>query len=356
MEFYILDKDFAVIDILESFSSMVWNEKYYSYGDFQTSISGFAEVVNNLRKDYYISRSDSNSLMIIEGWDPNTNTTEGHQIMYTGRDLKSILKRRIIWKQTTISGNFQNAIKKLVTENAISPSDPDRKIPKLIFEESTDPAITSITIEEMQFTGNELYEVVEALCKQHKVGWDIILKDNQMVFKLYSGKNRGTSQVALPQITFSVQNDNLISSNHKVDTSTYRNVTLIAGEGEGLDRKTATYGSASGLDRRELFTDARDISSNEGSDDAISPTAYQNLLIERGKTKLSECKVSEEVEATVDTSEYSIYQFNEDYFMGDIVNVIDVYGNETQSRITEMTTAITETGIDSHPIFEYEEV
>lgn len=208
----------------------------------------------------------------------------------------------------------------------------------------------------MQFTGDELYEVVEALCKQHKVGWDIILKDNQMVFKLYSGKNRGTSQVALPQITFSIQNDNLISSNHKVDTSTYRNVTLIAGEGEGLDRKTATYGSASGLDRRELFTDARDISSNEGSDDVISPTAYQNLLIERGKTKLSECKVSEEVEATVDTSEYSIYQFNEDYFMGDIVNVIDVYGNETQSRITEMTTAITETGIDSHPIFEYEEV
>lgn len=356
MDFNILDKHFNVISVLESFASMVWNEKYYSYGDFQMDISGFADEINDLQREYYISKSDSNSLMIIEGWNPNTNTTEGNHIMYSGRDCKTLLMRRIIWQQTTISGNLQNGIKRLVVENAINPTDPNRKIPNLIFEDSDDPAVTSIRINEMQFTGDELYEVIEALCKQHKIGWDITLKNNQLVFKLYSGKNRGTSQVTLPQITFSVQNDNLIKSNHKVDIRPYKNVTLIAGEGEGLDRKTATYGTSSGLDRRELYTDARDISSNEGTEEQISDADYINLLIERGKTKLSECKVDEEVEATVDTSEMSMYQFNKDYFMGDVVNVIDIYGYESLSRITEMTTAITKTGIDSHPIFEYEEV
>lgn len=44
----------------------------------------------------------------------------------------------------------------------------------------------------------------------------------------------------------------------------YRNVALVAGEGEGLDRKTIPVGAAEGMERYELYVDARDVSSNEG--------------------------------------------------------------------------------------------
>ena len=42
------------------------------------------------------------------------------------------------------------------------------------------------------------------------------------------------------------------------------------------------------MNRRELFTDARDISSNVGSDDALTDAEYMAQLQQRGKEKLAE--------------------------------------------------------------------
>ena len=66
-----------------------------------------------------------------------------------------------------------------------------------------------------------------------------------------------------------------------------KTVTLVGGEGEGADRRYTTVGGGSGLNRRELFTDARDISSNVGSDDALTDAEYMAQLQQRGKEKIS---------------------------------------------------------------------
>ena len=355
MDINVLDKDLNVVCVIDSFRSLIWNDKYDEPGDFELCVPAGIPGAEYLLPDYYIEIPDSPKTMIIEKQQPSTDVDDGDTIIFSGRSLESLLDRRIVWQQTTVSGNLQNAIKTLINENAISPTISDRTMTNLIFTDSTDTNVASITIDSTQFTGDNLLEVVETLTQNNNLGFKILLNsNNKFEFQLYSGTDRSFNQTTYPQVEFSLRNDNLFSSKRTLDKTNYKNVTLIAGEGEGLDRTTATYGSASDLERREYFTDARDISSNEGSEDEIAPAEYQNLLVERGKSKLDELQIEREVEAEVDTSEYAMFQYQEDYFIGDVVNVVDRFGVTFTARVTEMTVSINSSGYSSYPIFEYE--
>lgn len=357
MDINILNTNYDIVGVLDSFTSLIWNVRYDEVGDFELKVPVSARDIEWLQEDYYIEIPDSDRTMIIEQQEPDMDVEKGDVVIFKGRPLESILDRRIIWQQTTVSGNLQNAIKKLINENVINPSISDRKISNFVFINSTDTNVTSITIDETQFTGDNLLEAVMTLCQNNNLGFKITLNSSkQFEFRLYAGANRTTSQIIYPQVVFSLENDNLFSSKRTQDKTNYKNVTLIAGEGEGLARRTATYGSANGLDRREYFSDARDISSNEGMDDEIPASEYTNMLIERGKSNLKEHIIKKEVEAEVDTSERAMFKYQEDYFIGDIVNVLDRYGVQFSARIKEMTVSLTQKGYQSYPIFEYEEV
>lgn len=357
MDIEVYDREFNLLSILDIYESFLWNVKYYEDGDFELVVPDKFDILQDFQLDNYIGIADSDRLMIIEKMEPNGDANDGNEVKISGRSLESILRRRIVWQQTTISGNLHNAIKRLINEAIINPSIADRKISNFIFEDSTDTAVTSISIDEVQFTGDNLFEVISELCKTYKIGFKITLNSNkQFVFKLYSGKDRTNRQLVNPAVEFSSNNDNLISTKYVVDKKEYCNITLVAGEGEGLERKTATYGSGSGLDRRELFTDARDISSNEGTEDEIPLAQYLVLLQERGKEKLTEKIIEKTIDSEVDGSENTMYKFNVDYYMGDIVDVIDYGGRVSTSRITEMTVTVTTSEISIHPIFEYEEL
>lgn len=357
MDINIMNTSFDIAAVLDGFSSFIWNERYNEPGNFEIVVPANSKAFSSLVLDNYLQINESEKIMIIEKMEPLTDAEAGQTAIFSGRSLESILDRRIVWTQTTISGNLQNAIKRLLNENIINPSISARKISNFIFQTSSDTAVTSITIDETQFTGDNLLTVIETLCQNNKLGFKITLNSSkQFVFSLYAGKNRTTSQNTLPQVVFSLDNDNLFSSKRTIDKTNLKNVTLIGGEGEGLDRKTATYGTVSGFNRREYFTDARDISSNEGREDEIPAAEYTNLLIERGKSKLAEQIIKKEVEAEVDTSEKSLFKYQEDYFIGDLVENVDEYGQAFTSRITEMTTHITGSEYSSYPIFEQEDL
>ena len=298
MDIEVYNENFDLILILDIYESLVWNDRYYEHGDFTLDIPDNTSITQFLQPYYYLGIAASEKLMIIEQQTPSSDSVDGNMVEISGRSLESILLRRIIWQQTTISGNVQNAIQRLLNEAIISPSVADRKISNFIFSASTDTNVTSKTINEKQYTGDNLYDVISEICKEVKLGFKITLNSNkQFVFQLYSGNDRTSTQLTYPAVEFSYNNDNLISTKYTMDTKDYCNVTLVAGEGEGLERKTATYGSSSGLSRRELYTDARDISSNEGSDDEIPLETYITLLQERGKEKLAEREILREIDS-----------------------------------------------------------
>lgn len=359
MELFCLDKNFTTIAILDSFESLLWIERYYEVGEFELYAPISQELLSAMQIGYYLWRKDSQKVMIIESVKLEANSEDGHYLTATGRSLESILDRRIIWEQTRIQGNLQNGIKKLITDAIISPKSEDRKISNFRFLDSTDSAVTSIKVD-AQFTGDNLYEAIKSLCQVNDLGFKISLnEDYQFVFELYAGETRDYTQVKNPYVTFSPEFDNLQSSSYFEDITGYKTIVLVAGEGEGSERRTAicetgaTVTPPTGMDRREMYVDARDLSSTEydeeGNEHHISDEEYGKSLITRGFENLDEQIFVKDFEGGVDP--FSMFKYDKDYYLGDVVQIRNEFAIEARVRVTEVIRSNSVNGDEIYPTF-----
>lgn len=351
MNLTILDTNLEPLAILDTYESLIWTDRYQAYGDFEIYESVRDDgLLSVLKQDYYLENTDSDHIMIIEQTQISSDTDSGNHLKISGRSLESLLERRIVWGQKILSGNFQNGVETLLNENIISPTDANRKIENFIFKASTDPYIVALKID-AQYTGDNLYDVIKALCEEAGIGFKVTLNSSkQFVFELYHGSNRSYDQEENPYVIFSPKYDNIINSNYIESKASLKNVTLIGGEGEGAERRYTTVGVASGLDRRELFTDARDISSDIGDGQTLSTEEYTAQLQQRGKEKLAEninvVSFEGEIETTI------MFKYGIDFFMGDIVQFANEYGHESKVRVIEMVRSEDEDGCSAYPTFE----
>lgn len=352
MEAHILDKDFNTIYILDVFNSFIWTDRYNKYGDFEITTEVSDSLLDNLRENYYICLKSSDHAMIIEDLSIDTDVETGNILTISGRSLESILDRRIIWNITKISGNLQEAIKKLINENIISPAIEERKIPNFIFEDSTDENITKLEIEAGQYMGENLYDVITSICDYYSIGFKIYLNENnQFVFKLYCGIDRSYKQEIVPYVVFSPSFENIINSSFFQSNSLLKNVSLIRGEGEGANVKTAIVkiGSETGLNRRELYTDARDIMTYDG-EATLSDEEYTKQLKQRGIENLNENVYVKSFSGQVETTNMFVY--GTDFYMGDIVQIVNEYNMESRSRIIELIQSHSADGYTIYPTFD----
>lgn len=349
MDLLVLNKSLDVIAIVDVYESIIWTERYYEYGDFELYTAMTQDILNYIKTDNYIQRVGSDRVMIIEEIKIDTDSETGNHITITGRSLESILDRRVVWSQTTISGNLQNGLKKLINENIISPSKEERKISNFIFKDSTDSQITGLTVE-AQYTGDNLYDVISKVCEEKSIGFKVSLNENkQFVFELYAGADRSYEQTNYPYVVFSPNFDNIINSNYLESKENLKNVALVGGEGEGTARKYLAIGNTSGLDRRELFVDARDISSEGEDGQTLTTEQYNELLKQRGNEYLADYTDLVSFEGAVETN--IMYKYGVDFFDGDIVQIANEYGHEAKVRILEVVISENEEGNSVYPTF-----
>ena len=123
---------------------------------------------------------------------------------------------------------------------------------------------------------------------------------------------------------------------------------LIGGEGEGSERKYIEVNSTlDGLNRREMFVDARDITSRIDGEHSLTLEEYNKLLTQRGILKLSEKKVGMNFEGKIESSQLFVY--GKDYEIGDIVQIENAYGYKTGARITEAVISYSSEGFSIYP-------
>lgn len=349
MDIFVLDQKFETIDIIDNYESLIWTDRYFKYGDFELYLPMQSRLLASLQKDNYLYIRDSEHMMIIEDFEITTDVEIGNRLTVTGRSLESILDRRIVWGQKTYSGTIHTVIKNLIADAITAPEISPRKIDNFVFQDSSDESVNDITID-AQFTGDNLYEVISSLCKLANAGFRVTLDaNNNFVFSLYSGQDRSYAQDSNPYVVFSPSFENIVDSRYVETNSSHRNVTLVAGEGEGSDRKTITIGDISGLSRRELFTDARDISS-QTEDGTLTTEQYNAQLTERGNEKLLAYAASTAFEGKAETTR--MFRYGEDFFMGDIVQIANEFGMESRAYITGMILSQNERGLSAYPTFE----
>ena len=133
MDIYVLNENLEIIDPADEHESVIWTSRYFEHGDFELYLPCSKENLARYASDRYLMRWDSPTTMIIEKTEIETTEEDGEKLIITGRCLKSLLKRRVVWNQTTFTNKtLEYIIRSLITMNIISPSDPERKIDNFI--------------------------------------------------------------------------------------------------------------------------------------------------------------------------------------------------------------------------------
>jgi len=330
----IMNTNFERLAVIDDYASVIWASRYYTSGDFELVVDVNKNNMKLFVKDYYVVRDDDENVGIIEDIKIQKNADNREQFIVTGRFLDSILGRRIIAKQTTVTGKISACINKLITENVISPSISARTINNFVLG-SYDITQTM----KAQYTGKNLLETIAEICKTYGIGFKVTLNaDHEFVFQLYEGVDRTYDQTANPWVIFSDEFDNLLSADYEENYKDYTTAALVAGEGEGLDRKTVWVADEqTGINRREVYVDQRQIRSDDGE---ISAAEYEELLEEAGQEHLT--KFTTLFSGTV---YFDSVTYKEDIGLGDLCVIENKrWGIYLNSRLLEVIESVNEAG------------
>ena len=345
-EIYILDDKFNTIGVFDYYKSLIWSNRYYKIGDFELQIPFNAETKEKIKQNYYIYRSsDYNGEIIerpklIEKIELIDNVSE-YSLLVSGRDASALLERRIIYPTATLSGKVEDCIYNLIKEHLIEPTNANRKIDTIIAQNT---GLLKETIEE-QVTGDTLLDYIEDVCNDYKYGFrmDLDCKENKFIFKLYDGADRTDT------VDISKEFDNMIKYDYVSDITEYRNMAWACGYGEGTERKNVMLNDDKvGLDRYELFVDARDLTEMDSEGQIIPEEKYMDQLKQRASEKLSDKQIS--ITNSCEVEPNTSFIFNKDYFLGDLITCKSY--QTFKERIVETTESSTATGIKTELTFE----
>lgn len=322
---------------VDDYTSFIWTTRYYEPGDFELTVPMSSHNLQYLQVNNYVMRGDDDTEMgIIERREVTQDLNGQETMTVSGRFLSSILARRIIAQQTQVSGTVAHCVTQLINVSAISPTDTARKLPITIG--TLDIPSTQM---QQQFTGTNLLEAIVNICKTNFVGFSLHYDadSGNMVFDMFDGVDRSYAQSENTYAVFSSEYGNLQSSDYVEDASAVVTNVLVAGEGEGLERKTiwASKGNPTGLSRYELYQDARNASTNNG---AISDSVYYQQLQDEGAESLADMAQMFAGQVTFDNIE-----FGTDLNIGDICTIESVsWGMYMDARLIEVIESVGETG------------
>lgn len=345
MELLLLDKNFGICGLIDDFSSLVWNRKYYDCGNFNLQIG--LKYWKQFKNAKYVYSKEFEETAILETLNYK-NTTQGIEIQRSGRFLESILTQRVI--------NTTQKFKNMITEDIIRGlvntfviNSGDRKIKGVILGERKGLG----RVRTMQMTGGNLLDKIYELCKEDELSIRLRYNfdNNQMVFEVWQGLDRRDTQNKNTWAIFSRNFENILEDEYSTDETKYCNFAYVEGE---LEEQTETVEVGTtddtqkkktrvevtvnrmkdGEERKELYVDARDLQKDEDMTDS----EYLETLRERGIEKLNECNKVETSSFTIDTN--SNLRYKEDFDIGDkVVYINEDLGFSIENRIVEVSEA-----------------
>lgn len=340
MELYIFDRDLNFIGIVEEYFSLRWVRRYSRCGEFELHCSLTTETLNLLKRENIIWKKGDLEAGYIEYRNLKQDVEGKEVLVIKGKFLTGYLNRRIIWSIEKLNTTAEMAIRQLIDKNCINPTNIDRKIGLLTLGELKSYTQTL----NKQVSYNNLLEEIENIANTNELGIRTLIdiQNKQMIFDIYEGLDRTTGQSINAPAIFSKEFENILEQEYTDNLNNHRNTVLVAGEGEGVEREFVAIENGQGLDRYELFIDARDLQS-EIDGTTIPIEEYREILKNRGISKLSEYKEIQTFESKINLNSNLTYK--EDFDLGDVVTCTSKkWGITVNTRITEIEEVYEENG------------
>lgn len=351
MDLEVYSRDLVFLGIVDNFEVLNWHRKYYTAGSFELTCPLTPDNLELLKKDNVIYKSNGEAGFI--HYRNIKLNREGKELLYIkGSFITALIGRRIIWGQLCFSGKVEELYRKIVNDNCINPTNLNRKINLLELAESKNYLDT---IDYQNSYGNVLEEL-ESLATTTGIGYRVNLNYEtlQMEFEVYKGLDRTDNQSINSKALFSRQYENILEQDYTESIGDYKNTCLIAGAGEGKNRKKTSIETGIGLDRYEMYVDARDLQDTKTVNDEeviIPDSEYIPMLVQRANEKLGEHKSIESFDSVVNMNQLNLV-YKKDYDLGDVVTIFDEKWSITlNSRITEIQEIYQNGGMDVNAIF-----
>lgn len=253
---YVLNRNLETIGIIDSYKSLIWANRYWSVGDCELYVPATTENLTLLRKNYFLMRLDNNMICQIKKIELDTDTENGNYLIVTGYDVKHWLDQRVVWSIMNVDGNLENFIRSMVDKSLGNAGLYARQIVddngQRIFYLGTAAGFNDVVTEQVSY--KNVGEKVREYCKKYSWGYRVVLNTNKLWFQLYKGTDRTSN------VIFSNAYENLATTKYIEDETKMGNVALVGGEGQGSKRTRNVSGYAEGMDRYEVYVDAKDIS------------------------------------------------------------------------------------------------
>lgn len=353
MKLEVFIPDLTPIGSIDAFSALRWTERYNKCGSFELWCPALKDNVEVLKENnlLWLGGLTCGIIEVVQSSVKDDNTTE---INIRGRLAEGYLSyRAMLDTYLTTAKNVSDVMREIININCINPTDPNRKIPNLILKPDQQVYGDKITF---QRTGTDILSMCEETASAHNLGFSLEFFPHRKVFEftINKGVDRTMGQNIVPPVIFSTETEDILASSYFYNQSEYKNVALVAGAGEGAERKKVFVGSGAGLERRELYVDARDLQNTKEDGGLIPDQEYSNILNQRGLEYLAEKQIVQSFDATIKSFGDMQYTYGIDYTKGDLVTVQDKnLGLIVNARVTEVERVYDQNGESLNLVFGY---
>ncbi len=321
-------KSFAMVE-----PSECWFElSYYDIGEFEVYAPATSNNLQALKMGNYIKIPNKPYLWIIKSVQYTFNSEGARMIDVKGFEAKWLLHTRCILNPYQLESNLATAVYNLVYNNLGLGALSYRKIVGVNVIQPT----FNITIEQTQATREDIADFLLALLKANKCGCYTTFESGQITFRVIQGVDRTSS------VLFAQSMDNLISSEYfenSENKKTFCRVVSKFSENDQDVEYAQDYNTgATNIDRLEMVVESNlSTKLEDGTEILPSSNTYKTMQQQEGKNQLAERYIDVQFNAELDL-QYSSYEFEKDFFIGDLVEVRDEYFNyEASTRILKYT-------------------
>lgn len=386
MNLYVFDRNLNFIGVVDTFTSLQWNRRYFKCGDFELQCPLTTDNLTLLVKGNIIWKQGDNEAGYIIYRDLKQDDSGLETLDIKGDFITGYLKQRIVWNQVNMTDTVENIMRTLVNQNCIAPSDPTRIIQNLAL---ADLKSLSYQTTYQQSKHANLDDEIESLSSLSGLGHRITFnpKTKQLQFEVYSGIDRTVHQSVISPCIFSKEFENVLEQEYSESLDNYKNVCLVDGtftyqvttpkfkeDGtvEKDDKGNVEYetkdetmpvstkiGNSSGLDRYETFLDSNSSSEiDSGNKDSsgndvktyLSQSDFLSVLASDGTTELAQYVESKSFDSKININ--SNVEYKTDFDLGDIVTCRSKkWGITIDARITEIQELYEEQGFQVNVIF-----
>lgn len=360
--------------LVENYSSMIWTERCLENGEFQLTTPDIEGTRSLIPEGSLISLMDSLEVMIVENHSIKRDDKGAPTMTATGRTFETFLENRVAIGEHQASWltlkQYRNSEivayllwNYLVNTTGQDPSRDDQLT--WIYDAIANLVVTNSvsfteTPQDWTLQAGVVYSQMRDFLSLGGLGYrnirpnatsgrvttfdtstsgtrgnvSKVLTTNlaQMRLDIYNGVNRTRGQSVVEPVIFDYDSGHIDNPEYLFSNKDLKNEALVSSSlgnmsvwpGLGLTQPAVI---PAGLNRRVLYVDGGKMESGDDED------VFQASLVQKGLIELSKHNRAALFDGAV--SALSPYQYNKDYFLGDLVTLLGEYGLESSMSVSE---------------------